>query len=73
MRSVIPLSIGMSVLLFASADRYYEHTIVIDPGHGGADPGALGSTSNTSEKEVVLRMALALRDQLEATGRYHVS
>jgi N-acetylmuramoyl-L-alanine amidase len=72
MRSVIPLLIGLSLLLFACADMYYERTIVIDPGHGGADPGAIGSTSNILEKEVVLRMALALRDQLEATGRYQV-
>jgi N-acetylmuramoyl-L-alanine amidase len=70
--SVVPLLFGLSLLLFACADMYHERTIVIDPGHGGADPGAIGSTSNVLEKEVVLRMALALRDQLEATGRYQV-
>ena len=43
---------------------------MIDPGHGGVDPGAIGST--ILEKEVALRMGLALRDQLEATGRYQV-
>jgi N-acetylmuramoyl-L-alanine amidase len=72
MRSVVPLLIGMSLLLFACADRYHERTIVIDPGHGGVDPGAIGTTSNILEKEVALRMGLALRDQLEATGRYRV-
>jgi N-acetylmuramoyl-L-alanine amidase len=45
---------------------------VIDPGHGGVDPGAIGSTSNILEKEVALRMGLGLRDQFEATGRYRV-
>jgi N-acetylmuramoyl-L-alanine amidase len=45
---------------------------VIDPGHGGVDPGAIGSTSNILEKDVALRMGLAVRDQLEATGRYQV-
>jgi N-acetylmuramoyl-L-alanine amidase len=49
-----------------------EPTIVIDPGHGGVDPGAIGSTTNILEKEVALRMGLALRDTLEATGRYKV-
>jgi N-acetylmuramoyl-L-alanine amidase len=45
---------------------------VVDPGHGGVDPGAIGSTSNVLEKDVTLRMGLALRGQLEATGRYRV-
>jgi N-acetylmuramoyl-L-alanine amidase len=46
--------------------------IVLDPGHGGVDPGAIGSTTGIREKDVALRMGLALRDQLEASGRYEV-
>jgi N-acetylmuramoyl-L-alanine amidase len=72
MRRVIPLLIGMVLSLSACADKHYQRIIVIDPGHGGVDPGAIGSTSNILEKEVTLRMGLALRDQLEATGRYRV-
>jgi N-acetylmuramoyl-L-alanine amidase len=49
-----------------------ERIIVIDPGHGGVDPGAIGSSTNILEKEVALRMGLALRKRLEATGRYRV-
>jgi N-acetylmuramoyl-L-alanine amidase len=49
-----------------------EPIIVIDPGHGGIDPGAIDSTTNILEKEVNLRMGLALRARLEATGRYKV-
>ena len=49
-----------------------ERIVVIDPGHGGVDPGAIGSTTNILEKDVALRMGLALRRQLEATGRYKV-
>ena len=45
--------------------------MVIDPGHGGIDPGAVGS-GGTYEKDVVLAMGLELRRQLEATGRYSV-
>ena len=37
-----------------------------------SDSGAIGSTSKTLEKDVALRMGLALRDQLAATGRYQV-
>ncbi len=32
-------------------------TVVIDPGHGGKDPGAPGKTSATSEKHVVLKIS----------------
>ena len=39
-------------------------TIVIDPGHGGRDPGAIGP-SGVKEKDVVLAVSLALRDELE--------
>lgn len=45
--------------------------IVIDPGHGGIDPGAIG-VDNISEKSVVLAVAQKMRRRLEATGRYRV-
>lgn len=37
-------------------------TLVIDPGHGGKDPGAIGK--NAYEKDVVLRIALKLGDYI---------
>jgi N-acetylmuramoyl-L-alanine amidase len=45
--------------------------IVIDPGHGGIDPGALG-TNNVAEKSVVLAVALRLKAALAKTRRYDV-
>ncbi|MEM7023919.1 MAG: N-acetylmuramoyl-L-alanine amidase [Pseudomonadota bacterium] len=48
-----------------------QRLIVIDPGHGGVDPGAIGVTG-VYEKNVVLAMGHELRRQLEATGRYKV-
>lgn len=45
--------------------------IVIDPGHGGRDPGATG-INGAVEKEIVLATAMALRDALEAYGDYKV-
>ncbi|MCB1783690.1 MAG: N-acetylmuramoyl-L-alanine amidase [Alphaproteobacteria bacterium] len=45
--------------------------IIIDPGHGGIDPGAPGP-SNLREKDVVLALGLELKKQLLATGRYRV-
>lgn len=44
--------------------------IVIDPGHGGLDPGALSGA--LQEKDVVLAVAHQLRHHLEAAGRYDV-
>lgn len=47
-----------------------KKTVVIDAGHGGKDPGAIGS--NGYEKDVTLAAALALKARLERTGRYRV-
>jgi N-acetylmuramoyl-L-alanine amidase len=44
--------------------------IVIDAGHGGHDPGALGGSSH--EKDVTLAAAKALRARLERSGRFKV-
>jgi N-acetylmuramoyl-L-alanine amidase len=46
--------------------------IMLDPGHGGRDPGAIG-VSGTYEKQVSLATALELKRQLEAGGRYRVA
>jgi N-acetylmuramoyl-L-alanine amidase len=45
--------------------RRVERLIIValDPGHGGEDPGAIGP-SGLKEKDVVLAVALALRDRL---------
>jgi len=39
--------------------------VALDPGHGGEDPGAIGP-SGLKEKDVVLAVALRLRDRLNA-------
>jgi N-acetylmuramoyl-L-alanine amidase len=40
--------------------------VALDPGHGGEDPGASGP-AGTLEKDVVLQVALKLRDRINAT------
>jgi N-acetylmuramoyl-L-alanine amidase len=45
--------------------------VMLDPGHGGKDPGAIG-VSGTYEKHVALATAQELKHQLEATGHYRV-
>jgi N-acetylmuramoyl-L-alanine amidase len=41
--------------------------VAIDAGHGGEDPGAVGP-NGTKEKDVVLQIALKLRDRINATS-----
>jgi len=48
-----------------------RYVIVLDPGHGGADPGTIG-ISGTYEKYITLAMARTIRDKLEKTGRFQV-
>ena len=46
-------------------------TIVIDPGHGGKDPGAV-TEDGSYEKDIVLALALKLRERLQQRGNYTV-
>ncbi len=46
--------------------------VMLDPGHGGKDPGAIGITG-TYEKNVVFAVAQELRRMLLATRRYRVA
>lgn len=50
-----------------AATNLSEATIVLDPGHGGADSGAL-STTNKYEKTYTLEMAKAIGSALQAQG-----
>ncbi|WP_426956200.1 N-acetylmuramoyl-L-alanine amidase family protein [Muricoccus radiodurans] len=45
--------------------------VVLDPGHGGRDPGAIG-VSGTQEKRIVLAAAQELKGRLEAGGACRV-
>lgn len=45
--------------------------VVIDPGHGGVDPGAIG-TSGVYEKDIALRYSHAVAEELRNTGKFDV-
>ena len=44
-----------------------KKTVVVDPGHGGMDPGKIG-INDVEEKEINLEISLMLRDKLEKQG-----
>ena len=46
--------------------------VVIDPGHGGYDPGAIGANGER-EKDLTLAVAKSIRDELLAGGRVRVA
>jgi len=47
--------------------------VVIDAGHGGVDPGAINAETGLREKDVTLKVARAIRDDLLASGRVRVA
>jgi len=51
--------------------RGKKYVVMIDPGHGGVDPGTIG-VSGIYEKHITLAMARELKRQLEQTGRFEV-
>lgn len=50
------------------AQSYRINTVMIDPGHGGRDPGALGSRYRLREKEIVLDIARRVVAKLKSSG-----
>lgn len=58
------LSAEISKVLEREKRKWLIDRIVIDPGHGGKDPGAIGRYG-TREKDVVLAIAIYLKEILE--------
>lgn len=77
----VVIIISAFIILFATYFQYANsaietfalatssHAIVIDPGHGGFDPGKVGS-KGVHEKDINLKIGLKLRDYLEQSGAY---
>ena len=43
-------------------------TVVVDPGHGGKDPGAIHKTEKTTEADLNLALSLAVESRLKSMG-----
>jgi N-acetylmuramoyl-L-alanine amidase len=54
-----------------SAARKHRVRVMIDPGHGGKDPGAIGPTG-LKEKDVVLAIGRKIREKMSGSGEFDV-
>jgi N-acetylmuramoyl-L-alanine amidase len=54
-----------------SPARKHRVRVMIDPGHGGKDPGAIGPTG-LKEKDVVLAIGRRIREKLSRSGEFDV-
>ena len=63
---IVLLAALMPVGLYAQQSKELGlKTVVIDPGHGGKDPGAPGKTSANSEKHIVLKISKLLGQKIK--------
>ena len=70
-KRIYPIFVIISLLIFSGASPveevdYKVNRVVIDPGHGGRDPGNLGTGKyKTYEKDIVLSISLKLGKYIE--------
>ncbi len=64
---VYSLNVGIRGAVPANADNN-KKTVMLDPGHGGEDPGAVSDYSGIREKDINLSIVLDVKKQLEEEG-----
>lgn len=70
-KNITQVSAAAPVPIPPKQKTYQKPLVIIDPGHGGVDPGAIGA-NGTYEKNVALALSKELKKQLEASGKYRV-
>ncbi|MBP3581600.1 MAG: N-acetylmuramoyl-L-alanine amidase [Clostridia bacterium] len=45
-----------------------NYTVLIDPGHGGTDPGSIGYKTKIHEADLNLKLSIMLKEKLESAG-----
>jgi N-acetylmuramoyl-L-alanine amidase len=60
-------------VIYGAPEARGRPIVVLDAGHGGADPGALGVSGAVREKDLTLAFAQELRDLLVERGRVRVA
>jgi N-acetylmuramoyl-L-alanine amidase len=66
------LALGIAAPRLARAATRHRPLIMLDPGHGGHDPGAI-APDGVFEKSITLASGFAVRKALAASGRYRVA
>ncbi|HHV71540.1 MAG TPA: N-acetylmuramoyl-L-alanine amidase, partial [Clostridia bacterium] len=56
-----------NVCLAALSNRTKIWTVIIDPGHGGIDPGTSSQNGKIKEKDLVLDLGLKIREKLQGS------
>ena len=69
----VPIAPAIADVYVSKARSPGRPIVVIDPGHGGRDPGAIAVSGNVSEKQLTLALARELRDRLVERGRVRVA
>jgi N-acetylmuramoyl-L-alanine amidase len=64
----LPPSGASQELRSKQRDKRKIFTIVIDPGHGGKDPGAVSRDGSLKEKDITLEVSKRFKNALEAKG-----
>lgn len=66
--TVLSLNLKGVELLPVTGANNGPKTVILDPGHGGEDPGAVSDYSGLKEKDVNLKIALTVKGLLETEG-----
>jgi N-acetylmuramoyl-L-alanine amidase len=72
-RLTVELAPAVDEVTLTRASSPGRPIVVIDPGHGGRDPGATGVSGDSTEKQLTLALARELRDRLAQRGRVRVA
>jgi N-acetylmuramoyl-L-alanine amidase len=69
----VPLSPAVPEVAVSSTKVPGRPIVLLDPGHGGDDPGAVAVSTTITEKDLTLTLARELRDALVQRGRVRVA
>jgi len=66
--TIYSLNVGADKASQAVNSQEQQKIVILDPGHGGEDPGAVSKYSGIKEKDVNLKIALKAKKLLEREG-----
>lgn len=61
------------LFIFLSSSMCFSATILIDPGHGGEENGAISSVDGSKEKDLVMELSLLIRNHLLTDHHVYLS